>query len=97
MIKHGSMNDAEDCLAEAQAALRDFSRELEDVDEMIDLSYNKTDLLTFADYFADGFLVDFLMQGRIREAAGNVEDTIDKVTLLRDRLQLKLQSFLNEE
>jgi len=55
-------------MKDAQTALREFNRELDDVDEMIDFSYNRTDLLTFADYFADGFLVDFLMQGRIKEA-----------------------------
>ena len=68
MLKHGSMNKAEGYMKDAQTALREFNRELDDVDEMIDFSYNRTDLLTFADYFADGFLVDFLMQGRIKKA-----------------------------
>lgn len=34
-------------MEDAQAALREFSRELDDVYEMIDFSYNRTDLLTF--------------------------------------------------
>ena len=54
------MKKAERYLKDAQAALREFNRELDDVDEMIDFSYNRTDILTFADYFADSFLVDFL-------------------------------------
>ncbi len=92
MIKHSSMNKAEGYLEDAQAALREFSRELDDVDEMIDFSYNRTDLLTFADYFADGFLVDFLMQGRIKEAVRNVDDTIRTVTMIRNELQQELYS-----
>ena len=93
MFKHSSMNKAEGYLEDAQAALREFSRELDDVDEMIDFSYNKTDLLTFADYFVDGFLVDFLMQGRIREAIRNVDDTIEKVSEIRNRLQQELHTY----
>ena len=60
MFKHGSMNKAEGYLKDAQTALREFNRELDDVDEMIDFSYNRTDLLTFADYFADCFADCFL-------------------------------------
>ena len=93
MLKHGSMNKAEGYMKDAQTALREFNRELDDVDEMIDLSYNRMDLLTFADYFADGFLVDFLMQGRIKEAVRNVDDTIRKVTVIRNELQQKRQSL----
>ncbi len=93
MFKHSSMNKAEGYLKDARTALREFNRELDDVDEMIDFSYNKTDLLTFADYFADGFLVDFLMQGRIKEAVRNVDDTIRKVTVVRNELKQKLHSL----
>ena len=93
MFKHGSMKKAEGHLKDARTALREFNRELDDVDEMIDFSYNRTDILTFADYFADSFLVDFLMQGRIKDAVRNVEDTIQKVTLIRNKLQQELQSL----
>jgi len=60
---------------------------------MIDFSFNKTDLLTFVDFFADNFLVDFLMQGRIRDAEKNVDETIRKVTAIRNRLQQELQAL----
>ena len=89
-VKHSNMNEAEKSLADVQAALREFSKELDDVDEMIDLSFNNADLLTFADYFMDGLFVDFLMQGRINDAIGNVENTIDQVTAIRNALQQKL-------
>lgn len=93
MIKHGSMDEAERYLAAAQASLREFGRELDDVDEMIDFSFNKTDLLTFADFFADNFLADVLMQGRISDAARNVDETIDRVTEIRTKLQQELQAL----
>ena len=93
MFKHGSMKKAEGHLKDAQTALREFNRELDDVDEMIDFSYNRTDILTVADYFADSFLVDFLMQGRIKDAVRNVDDTIRKVTSIRDKLKQELNSL----
>ena len=89
-VKHSNMNEAEKSLADVQAALREFRKELDDVDEMIDLSFNNADLLTFADYFMDGLFADFLMQGRINDAIGNVENTIDQVTAIRNALQQKL-------
>ena len=93
MFNHSSMKKAEGYLKDAQAALREFNRELDDVDEMIDFSYNRTDILTFADYFADSFLVDFLMQGRIKDAVRNVDDTIRKVTSIRDKLKQELNTL----
>ena len=89
-VKHSNMNEAEKSLADVQAALREFRKELDDVDEMIDLSFNNADLLTFADYFMDGLFADFLMQGRINDAIGNVDNTIDQVAAIRNALQQKL-------
>ena len=89
-VKHSNMNEAEAALADVQAVLREFSKELDDVDEMIDLSFNNADLLTFADYFLDGFFTDFLMQGRINDAITNVEGTMDQVTAIRNALRQKL-------
>lgn len=93
MIKHGSMDEAERYLRAAQDSLRNLGRELDDVDEMIDFSFNRTDLLTFADFFADNFIADFLMQGRIKEAKRNVDETIGKVTMIRNKLQQELQAL----
>lgn len=91
MFKHGNMNDAEKCLEDAQAALWNFSRELEDAGETIDLSFNNADLLTVADYFMDGLFADFLMQGRIKDAIANVENTIGQVTAIRSALVQQLE------
>ena len=82
-FKHSNMDEAEKALANAQTALKDFSRELGDVGETIDLNFNNADLLTVADYFLDGFFTDFLMQGRINDA-------MDQVTAIRNALRQKL-------
>ena len=90
-FKHSNMDEAEKLIANAQAALRNFSRELEDVGETIDLSFNNADLLTVADYFMDGLFADFLMQGRIKDAIANVENTIGQVTAIRSALVQQLE------
>lgn len=90
-FKHSNMDEAEKLIANAQAALRNFSKELEDVGETIDLSFNNADLLTVADYFLDGLFADFLMQGRIKDAIANVEDTIGRVTAIRSALVQQLE------
>lgn len=89
-VKHSNMNEAEAALADVQSALQELSKELDDVDETIDLNFNNADLLTVADYFLDGFFTDFLMQGRINDAITNVEGTMDQVTAIRNALRQKL-------
>ena len=89
-VKHSNMNEAEAALADVQSALQELSKELDDVDETIDLNFNNADLLTVADYFLDGFFTDFLMQGRIDDAITNVEGTMDQVTAIRNALRQKL-------
>ena len=70
LIKHSKIGDAQHCVEQAQYDLQAFCRELQDVD----LPYVHIDgLLTFADFFFDGFLADFLVQRRINEARAQLE------------------------
>ncbi len=70
LVKHSKLGDAQRCVEQAQYDLRDFCRELEDVD-LPDVRID--DLLTFADFFFDGFLADFLVQQRINEARAQID------------------------
>ena len=65
LLKHSKMDEARRCVEEAQDDLMAFRRELADVrlpDVRID------GFMSFADFFFDGFLADFLVQQRINEA-----------------------------
>ena len=65
LIKHSKINDAQSYVDQARHDLEDFCRELRDVQ----LPEVRIDgLLSFADFFFDGFLADFLVQRRINEA-----------------------------
>ncbi len=84
LVKHSKLGDAQRCVEQAQYDLRDFCRELEDVnlpDVRID------DLLTFADFFFDGFLADFLVQQRINEARAQIDRACRQVEDVLYRLE----------
>ncbi|MCR5214531.1 MAG: hypothetical protein K6E10_08935 [Eubacterium sp.] len=86
LIKHSKMNDAQSHMQQAKYDLDSFSRELSDVSAYIDLSFNVSDFLSFADFFFDGFLADWFMQDRINTARAQVDDAIRRVEYILQRL-----------
>lgn len=86
LIKHSKMNKAQNCMEQAKRDLQSFSKELSDVSSNIDLGFNTGDLLSFADYFFDGFLADMLMQSRINDARAKVDKAIEKIEYILARL-----------
>lgn len=91
LIKHSKMNDAERDMQDAKMALQRFSKELSDVSQHVDFSFNTADFLSFADYFFDGLVADWLVQSRIHEAKDQVTNAIRQVTWIRSQLASELQ------
>ncbi len=79
LMKHKKINDASQCLEEAKRDLRTFSRELDDVSGIEAMNVNVGDFLTFADFFFDGAIADFLVQSKISEAKRQVREAIYRV------------------
>lgn len=88
MVKHSKLNEAKAEISRVQSLLRKFYRELEDVNEYVDINLNIGTFLTFADFFFDGIFSDLAVQSRIRDAESRVEDAIFKV----EGIMLKLKS-----
>lgn len=85
MIKHSKMNDASRYMEDAKRDLLVFQRELKDVNVPMDLRMEVGSFLSFADFFFDGFVADYLVQSKITEAREQVEDAIRMVeNILRD-------------
>nr|WP_298515065.1 hypothetical protein [uncultured Marvinbryantia sp.] len=85
MIKHSRMNDASALMENARADLLVFQRELRDVCVPTEFRMEVSDFLTFADFFFDGVIADYLVQSKIAEARAQVNDAIYQVErLLRD-------------
>ena len=79
LVKHSKMNHAQDYMEEAKCDLQAFGKELRDVSGYIDSDFNSMDFLSFADYFFDGLVADWLMQSRIKDAKRQVDEAITKV------------------
>jgi hypothetical protein len=79
IIKHSKMNDASAYLEEAKRDLLVFQRELQDVQGTVDLKVDVSEFLTFADFFFDGFIMDYVVQTKIAEARRQIEQAIPLV------------------
>ena len=74
-------------MEQAKYDLRSFSRELNDVNMACNLNINTGDFLSFADYFFDGFVVDWVVQDRINNAKRQVEEAIRRTESIVSQLQ----------
>ena len=87
MAKHSKMDRAKENLAKARSDLKSFSRELQDVNMACHLDIETGDFLSFADWFFDGFVVDWMVQDRINQASRQVEEAIHRVETILRQLQ----------
>lgn len=87
VVKHSKMYDSKRNMQQAKNDLRDFSRELEDVNMSNNLDIETGDFLTFADWFFDGLIVDWMVQDRINNASDKVDESIAKVEDILRQLQ----------
>ena len=87
MFKQSKMEQARQNMEQAKYDLRNFSRELNDVNMACDLNLNTGDFLSFADYFFDGFVVDWMVQDRINNAKRQVEEAIRRTESIVNQLQ----------
>ena len=83
IVKHSKLGRAREYLEDARRDLSEFHRELADVDMP---GVQVDSLLTFADFFCDSFLADFLVQRRINEARAQVERACNQVEAILRRL-----------
>lgn len=90
-IKHSHIREAEVLLEQAKAELQIFQRELSDVGEDLHLQIEIGDFLTFADFFLDGFITDYLVQSKISDAREDIEVGILHVKTILDALYRKLE------
>lgn len=87
MIKRSKMDAAKQNMDQAKYELQNFSRELRDVSISYNLEMETGDFLSFADWFFDGFFVDWMVQDRINNAGSQVAEAIGQVENILRRLQ----------
>lgn len=83
-IKHSKIDSARNSANRAQRLLKRFGRELKDIEyHPKEIKIEIGSFLTFADYFFDGLIVDWMAQSRINAS-------YDKVRRIKRDLKLKL-------
>lgn len=96
-IKHSRLDEAMNRIYAAQTNLRRFEQELRDVGGSLDASKLEVGgLLRFSDFFFDGFLADWLVQGRIHDALEQVQMKRREVSTLVSELQSAQRLTENE-
>ena len=72
---------------DAKYQLQRFRKELSDVNGNFNLQLDVGGFLSFADFFFDGILADYLVQSKINDARRQVDDAIIKVQRILDDLK----------
>ncbi|MCU6713140.1 hypothetical protein M6D81_31015 [Paenibacillus sp. J5C_2022] len=89
-IKHDRIDSAKSAIHNAQNRLRRFQAELKDVERDVHVTIDIGSMLTFADYFFDGFITDWVVQGRINESLRQVEDKRHQIHRIVSQLSKEL-------
>lgn len=87
MVKHSKLEDAAEKMEEARCQLDIFQCELKDVKLPYNLTIQIDDFLTFADFFFDGIVADWLVQSRINDAKDELNNAIERVEQMVSDLQ----------
>ncbi|CAG7618916.1 hypothetical protein PAESOLCIP111_02161 [Paenibacillus solanacearum] len=86
-IKHNRMDDAMDAIRRAQNSLYRFEQELKDVRVTLDIRINMSGFLKFSDYFFDGLVSDWIVQGKIKDTLAQVSQKRSEVRSVTDGLE----------
>jgi DNA repair exonuclease SbcCD ATPase subunit len=71
--KHNKLDEALDYIQRAQQSLNRFEKELRDVRVTLSIEMDMSSFLRFSDYFFDGLITDWIVQGRIQSTLAQVE------------------------
>ena len=90
IMKRSKMDDAQSHMESAKSDLKRFQKELKDVDIPLDLRMEVGSFLSFADFFFDGFVADYLVQSKISDAKEQVSDAIIRVEQILSELKRRM-------
>lgn len=92
LVKHSKMNDATGYMEDARYRLQVFQKELRDVHLPSQFQLEVGTFLTFADFFFDDIISDYLVQSRIAETREQLNEAIRQVKQILNDLYNLLNS-----
>lgn len=93
IAKHSAIDSANTIAHQAQYHLKSFQKELSDVNEYTDVSVDISGFTTFADFFFDGFFVDWFVQSKINNSYDKVNRTYNIIGSIVNNLENNLHSI----
>ena len=90
LVKHSKVGDASRYVEAAKRDMAYFQDELRDIQDLQGLNIAVDDILTFADFFWDGFLADIMVQSRINDARTRIADAIRRTEAVVRKLRNSL-------
>ncbi|WP_088105326.1 hypothetical protein [Halalkalibacter urbisdiaboli] len=96
-IKHSRIDDAKGHIHTAQRDLRHFQEELRDINQFTNFNIDIGQFLSFADYFFDGFIVDWMVHGKIKDSLERIEQMGQDVKQLLHTLEHQKQQIEHEK
>lgn len=97
MIKHSHIDEAKRQVARAESELRRFQTELLDIRITGPAQIQIDGFSKFADFFFDGFFMDFFMQTKINKVRENVDNVIAQVEAVLAQLDTMMQLERNAQ
>lgn len=97
LIKHSHIDEAKRQINRVESELRRFQTELLDIRISGPSEIHIDGFSKFADFFFDGFFMDFFMQAKINTARENVSAVIAQVDTVMSRLEQMLQLESNAQ
>jgi len=94
-IKHSRVNDAQEHIHETQRRMRHFHKELQDIEQHIEVHFDTGGILKFADFFFDGLIVDWVVQGRIQNSEKQVVAHSKRIAKVMEQLRSERGSWDN--
>lgn len=79
LVKHSRINAAEPQIAKAKEDLVIFSSNLKNIQASPDIRMEIGSFLSFADFFFDGPIADYVVQSRINKTLEDIDDAIRHV------------------
>ena len=86
-VKHDKMDTAQIDVDKAKIALQKLSRELDDLDEVMNIDLKLDSFASFADYVFDDFFSDWYVQSKLNDAQTKIEEGITKVKQVQEKLR----------
>lgn len=96
MAKHSKIDEARKAAHEAQKHLQRFRVELADADQRLHASLDLDGFTSFADFFFDGLIMDWVVQSRIQEASAACLSATAKASAASSKCQRRLDETRRE-